>query len=84
MEVGLEKSRLEQQKELLEKTAENQAETLSEPQPRTLLRKIEDGKVDAELQYWIKNPLEVEKTKTRILETFVSETRDLPVEEQNP
>lgn len=56
--------------EILEKEAVKAEKILEKPEPDTIFNKIEDGEIEVELHYWVKNPENVTEVKSNILAEF--------------
>lgn len=76
LEVALETLKQEQHKQALEKAAKQQDEVLKRPEPEVVLKGLEDGKLNAELQYWIRDSGNKKDVRSQVLETYVSEAID--------
>ncbi|MFB6115066.1 MAG: hypothetical protein ABEK04_02150 [Candidatus Nanohalobium sp.] len=57
---------------MLEEAANKQDEVLSTPDPKVVLKGLEDGNVQAELQYWIRDSSDVKNVKSQVLEEYIS------------
>jgi len=73
LEVPLETLKYGEHAEVLKKAANDQSEVLTNPEPKVVLKGLEDEKVNAELQYWIRDPDDKKGVRSRVLEKYVSE-----------
>lgn len=73
LEISLDTLEHEKHVEVLEKAANNQQEILTNPEPKVVLKGIEDDKVNAELQYWIRDSDDKKQVRSRVLKSYVSE-----------
>lgn len=55
---------------ILEKEAVKAEKVLEKPEPDTIFNKIEEGKIEVELHYWVKNPEHVTEVRSNILAEF--------------
>lgn len=72
LHIPIEASKHEEHSELLRKAANDQDEVLNNPEPKVVLKGL-DEKIDAELQYWIRDPDDKKQVRSRVLESYISE-----------
>lgn len=71
LEVNLDSLNQEKHSELLKEAANKQDEVLTNPEPRVMLKGLEDGKLNAELQYWLRDSGDVKNVRSRVLKNYV-------------
>ena len=76
LEIGIETLKKEQHEKALLKATEKHEEILKRPEPKVVLKGLEDGKLNAELQYWIKDSGSKKDVRSQVLENYVSEAID--------
>lgn len=73
LEVALETLKQEQHAEALRKAADQNEEVLERPEPKVVFKGLEDGKINSELQYWIRDSGSKKDVRSQVLEGYVSE-----------
>ena len=73
LEIPLKTLKYKEHAETLEKAANDQGEVLTNPEPKVVLKGLEDGDVHAELRYWIRDPDDKKGVRSRVLEKYISE-----------
>lgn len=66
----------EKASELLMKTIEESESTLNTPEPDLKYKKIEEGKLDLEAEFWVKKSGEVKKSRSDVLKAYTSDMRE--------
>lgn len=66
---------VEKAREILVKKANQNEEVLEKPEPETVINRIEDGKTEVELHYWINSPGKVSRVRSEILEKFSKDAK---------
>lgn len=72
LEIPIETQAHEEHSEALRKAANDQDEVLTNPEPKVVLKGL-DEKVDAELQYWIRDSDDKKQVRSRVLKRYISE-----------
>ncbi|MFB6100916.1 MAG: mechanosensitive ion channel family protein [Candidatus Nanohalobium sp.] len=70
IETKIEQDKLDYKTSLLKESAEENQKVLERPGPEVVYRELEDGKMKAELHYWVKEPETAKKIKSQVLETY--------------
>lgn len=73
LEVPLETLKYREHAETLKNAANDQSEVLTNPEPKVVLKGLEEDDVNAELQYWIRDPDDKKGVRSRVLEKYISE-----------
>lgn len=71
LETSLDPLKQEKHAELLKEAANNQDEVLTNPEPKVMLKGLEDGKVNAELHYWLRDSGDVKNVRSRVLNNYI-------------
>jgi small-conductance mechanosensitive channel len=71
LEMSLEAPKQEAHSGILKEAAGEHEGVLSRPEPEIVLKGLEDGKVNAELHYWVRNSEDVEKVRSGVLEKYI-------------
>ncbi|MFB6174480.1 MAG: mechanosensitive ion channel family protein [Candidatus Nanohalobium sp.] len=71
LEIPLDTLKQEEHAELLKEAANKQGEVMTNPEPKVMLKGLEDGKVQAELQYWLRNSGDVKDVRSSVLEDYI-------------
>jgi len=66
----------EKASELLIKTIEESESTLNTPEPDLKYKKIDEGKLDLEAEFWVKKSGEVKEARSDVLKAYTSEMRE--------
>lgn len=72
LEVPLETLKYKEHAETLKNAANDQSEVLTNPEPKVVLKGLEEDDVNAELQYWIRDPDDKKGVRSRVLEKYIS------------
>lgn len=76
LEIAFDTLKQEQHLEALKKAAQQHDEVLKRPEPKVVLKGLEDGKLNSELQYWIKDSVSKKDVRSKVLENYVVEAID--------
>lgn len=56
--------------EILEEVAKNEEEVLERPEPQVVYTKLEEGKIAAELHYWVKDSTNAKRVRSEVIERY--------------
>lgn len=70
IETQIEPDKLEEKTRLLKQSAEENQKVLEKPSPEIVHRKLDDGKMNTELHYWVKDPETSKQIKSEVLELY--------------
>jgi potassium efflux system protein len=71
LEISLNLLKQEKHAELLKEAANNEVEVLADPEPKIMLKGLEDGKFNAELHYWLRDSGDVKSVRSRVLNSYI-------------
>lgn len=66
----------EKHAELLKQAANDQSDVRTNPEPKVVLKGLEDDKVNAELHYWIRDSSDLKDIRSQVLESYIEKGVD--------
>jgi small-conductance mechanosensitive channel len=83
IETKIDPKKLEEVSLLLREAAEENQKVLKKPGPETVYRKLEDGKMNTELHYWVKDPETSKQIKSQVLEKYNQKLKETGLLEED-
>lgn len=70
IEMTTDPENLEEIAEILEDVARNEEDVLEKPEPQVVYTRLEDGKIAAELHYWVKDSVNAKAVRSDVIERY--------------